>query len=412
LAGVGSALALKQAGHRVTLLERAPEIRQVGAGIQLSPNATRILEEWGVLEDVLAHAYQPETGGLRAWRDGAVLSPALPPASKIKEIYRYPYVVVHRADLLEALITAASKHDIALRLSCEVTKLELSQKPAVYLANGDRIEGDVILGADGERSFCRDVLLGRPDPPQPTGDVVFRIAVSRSDILGDKNHPSREIMQPGSINVWMGPDAHAVSYVLNNSDILNVVLIRKDETQRPEDVMYGPRPASLEELRRAYDGWDPALQALIGVPGETDCAKWNLLRIDDVKNWRHEGGSFALIGDAAHAMPPFLAQGAAQAFEDAAVLGAIFARVSDKMQIPHALEVFEELRKPRANEVKSHTLARKEMYGLHDGPEQEERDGKLALGSVKGCPDELADPDFQKWLWGYDAAADGARAWE
>lgn len=322
--------------------------------------------------------------------------------------------MVHRADLLNALVTAAKKRDIALRLGCEVTRLELShKKPAVHLANGERIEGDVILGADGERSFCRDVLLGRPDPPEPTGDVVFRIVVSRSDITADENHPSREIVQPGSLNVWVGPDAHAVSYVLNdNSDLLNVVLVRKDETQRPpENVMYGPQRASLEELRRAFSGWDPALRALMDVPGETDCAKWNLLRINEVESWRHEGGAFALIGDAAHGMPPFLAQGAAQAFEDAGFLGAIFARVSDAAQIPDALQVFEDGRKPRTDKVKRHTLARKEMYVLHDGPEQQKRDEKLALGLMKGSPDELADPDFQKWLWGYDAITDGARAW-
>ncbi|KAK7737388.1 hypothetical protein SLS53_006693 [Cytospora paraplurivora] len=265
-----------------------------------------------------------------------------------------------------------------------------------------------------DRLLCLGgVLLGRPDLPEPTGDVAFRIAVSRSDIIAEESHPSSEIMLPGSVNIWMGPDAHAVSYLLNNNNILNVVLIREDNKQGLEEVVYGPQHASLEELQRAFDGWDPALRALLDVPGESTCLKWHMLRFNDLDSWRHEGGgNLCLIGDAAHGMPPYLAQGASQAFEDAAVLEAVFARLSDKTQILDALKTFEEVRKPRVSKVKKHTLARKVIYGMHDGPGQLERDQKLALGPGTGCPDELADPDFQNWLWGYDAAVDGARVWE
>lgn len=348
--------------------------------------------------------------------------------------------MVHRADLLKALVSAArTRTGITIRLDSNVSKLDISCSleeekgneggtTAVHLSTGERIEGDFILGADGERSFCRNVLLGRPDLPKPTGDVVFRIAVPRGDIVADKTHPSSEVMRRGSVNVWMGPDAHAVSYLMHNNDILNLVLIRKENKSgciEADDAIYGPQRADLEELRRAFTGWDPALRALLDVPGRSECMKWNLLQINELDSWRHpqyrhpssggksRGGNFCLIGDAAHGMPPFLAQSGAMAFEDAAVLGAIFEQISDTRLIPDALEAFETVRKPRVDKVKERTLARKVMYGLHDGPEQRLRDEKLALGLENNeSPDDLARADFQKWLWGYDAAADGARAWE
>jgi salicylate hydroxylase len=210
----------------------------------------------------------------------------------------------------------------------------------------------------------------------------------------------------------MGPDAHAVTYLLNNSDILNVVVIRKQRSDE-NHVTYGPQQASLEDLQREFDTWDPALRELLHVPGKPVCTKWHLLQMNTLESWRQAGETkFCLIGDAAHAMPPYLAQGAAQAFEDAAVLGAIFALVSDKTHISRALKTFEALRKPRTEKVREHTLGRKVMYGLQDGLEQQERDQMLARGPGEESPDNLARPEFQKWLWGYDAAADGARAWE
>lgn len=371
----------------------------------------------GVLDDVLALAYKPEISTLRSWRTGETLASALPPASTIEETYGSPYLIIHRADLLAALVSACREADgIEIRLGCDVVALDLPthgsrEETALRLADGERIAGDLVLGADGERSFCRAALVGCPDAPKPTGDVVFRVVVSRSDILSDDAHPARDIATPGSVHVWLGPDAHAVSYLLNNN-ILNLVLIRKQSpSKRARDILYGPQAVDLEDVQRLFQGWDPALRALLTVPGEKSCSKWNLLHLKSLDSWRHESGvHFCVLGDAAHGMPPYLAQGAAQAFEDAAALGALFARLSHPSQIGHVLQVFEQVRRPRAETVKERTLARKVMYGLHDGPEQQKRDERLALGV--DSPDELADPDFQKWLWGYDAAADAVRAWE
>ncbi|KAH8882060.1 FAD/NAD(P)-binding domain-containing protein [Thozetella sp. PMI_491] len=404
LAGVAAALALSQAGLQVTVFERMPELREVGAGIQLSPNATRLLGQWGVLEELRKHAFQPETGGLRSYQ-GTVLSRA-PPGSIIERIYRSPYLVVHRADLLRILVEAAKERGVLVRLGCEIQSIDFTQA-CLRLTSGEVYAGDFILGADGDRSVCRDALLGRADPPTATGDVVLRIAVPRQDI--DEGHPSWELMQHASVNVWMGPGAHGVSYLLKD-DILNMVVVQADEASSHSEVMFGPQPADLDQLKAAFGEWDPALQGLLDVR-QADCTKWSLFQVPELSGWRHSSGKFALIGDAAHAILPYLAQGAAQAFEDAGVLGGIFARRVDKRQIPDALAVFEQVRKPRVAVVRERTLAQKQVYSLPTGPAQRERDAKMALGPGEGNPNALADPGFQKWLWGYDAMAEGSRAW-
>ncbi|KAJ4416990.1 hypothetical protein N0V82_006439 [Gnomoniopsis sp. IMI 355080] len=353
LCGLASALVLRQAGHDVTVLERMPELREIGAGIQLSPNATRLLGQWGILSEVRKYAFQPETGSMRSY-EGALISKP-PPGAVIERIYQWPYLVVHRADLLKVLHSAAVKHGVIIKLGCEVAELDFD-KPSLKLATGDVYTADVILGADGERSFCRSALIGRADLPESTGDVVFRIAVPRPDIT--QGHPSWEIMQRASVNLWLGPDAHAVSYLLKD-DILNVVVVHA-ERNTSREVMYGPQPADLDELKATLDG----------------------------------------------------AQGAAQAFEDAGVLGAIFEQLTHVEQIPDALRVFEEVRKPRVSEVRKRTLAQKAMYGMLSGPAQEERDAKLAQGLSKDSPNALADPTFQNWLWGYNAVEAGTKAWK
>ncbi|KAI1845196.1 hypothetical protein JX265_006966 [Neoarthrinium moseri] len=397
LGGLASALALRQAGHTVTVFERSPELREIGAGIQLSPNATKLLRSWGVLDEVRKYAFQPETGTLRTYR-GKVVSQH-PPGSIIERMLQAPYLVIHRADLLNVLLDAAQRSGVEVRLGCEIEELDFS-KPSLRLSTGTIHESDVILGADGERSFCRSALLGRADLPRNTGDVVFRIAVPRRDIATADAHPSKELTRQASVNLWMGPDAHGVSYLLRN-DILNVVLVHADHSGTQE-VMFGPQKADLDELKRVFSGWDPALTELMQVQ-QSECTKWTLFQIDELDRWSHDSGRFALIGDAAHAMLPFLAQGAAQAFEDAGVLGTIFARLASKTQIPDALGVFELLRKPRVARIRQMVLAQKVAYGLPDGPVQEERDARLAQGP---------DAAVWQWLWGYDAIAEAAKAWQ
>ncbi|KAI1112707.1 hypothetical protein F5Y14DRAFT_442360 [Nemania sp. NC0429] len=384
LSGLASALALSQAGHRVT----------IGAGIQLAPNATRLLRRWGLLDAVLKYADRPEGGTFRSYR-GDVLSRSPPVSDPQLAATTAPYIVIHRADLLRALLSGAETKRIEIKLGSEVTEIDFNT-PSLRLANGEIYEADLILGADGERSRCRGSLLGHADPPYSPGDVVYRISVPTKEI--NEDHLAWDLKSRSSVNFWMGSGGHVVSYLIQH-DVLNIVLVYAEGTEGKP--MYGPQRADLEEFRSKISDWDPVLHELINVEGAV-CTKWTLFQIHEPAQWRHENGRFVLIGDAAHAILPCL-QGAAQAFEDAGALGAIFSQPVGRDQIPDALRVFEEVRKPRASEVRHRTLDQKAMFALADGPEQQERDAKLHAGE---------DWKLFQWLWEYDAAKSGGRAWE
>ncbi|KAK2030009.1 FAD binding domain-containing protein [Colletotrichum zoysiae] len=394
LGGLASALALAQAGHHVTVFERSVKLQEIGAGIQLSPNATRLLQYWGVFEEVLKYADQLEAGTFRSYR-GDVISQS-PPVSHPKLVSEAPYIVIHRADLLKALLSGTWKFGVEIKLGSEVEVIDFD-KPSLRLSTGEVYGADLILGADGERSRCRVGLLGRDDPPYSSGDVVYRVSVPTMNIT--KDHLAWDLKKPSCVNFWMGPGGHVVSYLIQH-DMLNIVLVYAEGASG--NAIYGPQRADLEEFRSKIQGWDPILHELINVEGSV-CTKWTLFQIHEPIQWRHSSGRFVLIGDAAHAMLPCLAQGAAQAFEDAGVLGAIFSQSVGYDQIPDALRVFEEVRKPRASDIRRLTLNQKAMFALGDSPEQEERDAKLRAG---------ADYGLFEWLWGYNAAESGRKAWQ
>ncbi|QSZ32049.1 hypothetical protein DSL72_001618 [Monilinia vaccinii-corymbosi] len=392
LCGIATAIALRRSGQQVIVFERMSALLEIGAGIQLPPNATRILQEWNVLQPIMQYAYMPKEGSLRSYR-GTVLTRQTS-GKEIEEEYGSPYLVIHRADLLKVLVSEAKNLGVDIKLGANVSKINF-ENPSITLSTGEVFSGHMVLGADGERSMCRGALLGHPDIPQSTGDVVFRIAIKRDN--ASQLQSLKELMEQPTVNVWLGPDSHAVTYLLKN-DILNVVLVTRDKIGGK--TIYGPQEASISELKAAFAGWDPIFETILDVK-DSDCTKWTLLHINEVESWCHPSGKFALIGDAAHAMLPYLAQGAAQAFEDAAVLGTLFADIKDLSQIPDAMFAYEKLRKPRAMEVRKRTLDQKIMYGLHDGPHQEARDQQLALTT----PME----NMQEWLWGNDVLAEAKR---
>ena len=263
----------------------------------MSPNATRLLQHWGVFEEVLKYADRLEAGTFRSYQ-GDVLSQS-PPVSHPNLASENPYIVIHRADLLRALLSGTSKHKIEIKLGSEVKEIDFN-KPSLRLSTGEVYGADLILGADGERSRCRGRLLGREDPPYSPGDVVYRVSVPTKDITEDS--PAWDLKRRSSVNFWMGPGGHVVSYLIQH-DVLNIVLIYAEG--RSDKVMYGPQRVDLSEFRSKISDWDPVLHELINVEGSV-CTKWTLFQIHEPVEWRHMSGRFVLIGDAAHAILPCL----------------------------------------------------------------------------------------------------------
>ena len=236
---------------------------------------------------------------MRSYHGATLLTQKIGPL--IKDAYGVPYLLVHRAALLKALVQRAESLGVIIYLGCDITNAAIDfPNASVRLANGDHFKGDLIVGADGERSASRAKLLGYQDQLRSSGELIFRIRVP-SDALAQHNLLD-SFAQPGLTNYWMGPKSHAVSYMMSRSKWVNVVVTVPQEAT--EDVIYGPREAKLGDLIASLRGWDQTFLDILSL-GE-GCTKWTLLQSEENRTWLHAGGKFILVGDSAHAMLPYL----------------------------------------------------------------------------------------------------------
>lgn len=375
---------------RIVLIQNC----QVGAGIQVPPNSSKILARWGLLDQIEAVAVKPNDFRLRSYKDGSLLSTQnlIPHA---KAIYGAPYLHIHRADYHAILVREAIQLGVRIVLNARATGIDFA-RPAVLFENQTAFEADLIVGADGLKSKCRESMLGREDPPYLTGDLAYRIILRVEDM---KKVPAlHDLIEKPNIDYWMGPGCHAVSYMLQGGQTYNLVLICPDTL--PEDLHI--LEADPEEMRLLFKDWDPRLRAMLDLVVETK--KWRLRDSREMPTWTHPSGNFVLIGDACHATLPYLAQGAAQAIEDGAALGALLGQVTHTWQIPDALRRFETMRKPRTERIVRESRALQDVFHLPDGVAQLERDLNLTQRNpFEGYPNRWADPVFQKYLFAYDA---------
>lgn len=299
----------------------------------------------------------------------------------------------------------ARRLGVAIKLNSRVEGIDF-EKPAVHITGAPNLEVDLILGADGLKSVCREALLGHSDPPRLTGDLAYRIVVKAEDMM---KHPNLvELASKPAINYWMGPDAHAVCYLLKGGGLYNIVLACPDNL--PE--LVNSAQADIQEMRDFFENWDPRLKTLLSIVQET--SKWRLQNSEEMGHWSHPSGNFALLGDACHATLPYLASGAAMAVEDGAFLGALFDRISTKAQVPDLLVIYESLRKARTTRVVKNSSHYRDIFHMPDGGKQRERDRQLVEYNdepFEGYPNKWRDPSFQPWLWGYDVDKEVEKAW-
>ena len=212
--------------------------------------------------------------------------------------YGSPYLVVHRADFLRVLVGEAKRLGIDVRLGSSLEKIN-SAGPSLELVGGEIFKSDVILGADGLWSKCRDEVLGYPSPPLVTGDVAYRITVDLKSIRPDS--PLWEVIGDSSIHCWMGPESHIVTYTMKNGDALNVVLICSEgDMSESADV----ERVDMREVKARFRNFDSHLTGLFDTA--PFALKWRLRDLEELKTWRHPYANVALLGDACHAMLPYL----------------------------------------------------------------------------------------------------------
>lgn len=323
IAGLAAALACGRAGAAVQVLERAGEFGEVGAGVQIGPNVTRRLQAWGLDGALAAVAAFPGQLQVRDIQSGRELG-VLRLGQSAQQRYGAPYATLHRADLHRLLLTAVQAQGAtALVPGQAVTRLEASAtQVTAHLAGGGLRQGDVLLGADGLWSQVREHLL-HDGPARPTGHLAYRALVRQSDLP--------QAMRSQQVTVWLGPDQHVVQYPVRRGEWLNVVAIVQGRgdwlcaaNATPGQLANWNQQADAAGLRNALAGACRALRDLVHAVDA-----WRLWILCDRAPMQgpqeHAAGRIALVGDAAHPMRPYLAQGAGMAIEDAAAVGALLA---------------------------------------------------------------------------------------
>lgn len=300
IGGMTAATALAQAGFPVTLLEAAPVFGEIGAGVTLSPNAMKGLDHIGVCETVAAAGVEPSRQRVQHWQDGRTL--VTMERTGQREKYGAPYVYIHRADLHRILVEAARAAGVDLQTNAAAARTEGT---SVILHDGRRIEGDVLVGADGLKSVVRQ----RFEAVQAhfTGHVAWRALAPVEGALADL------ASFPG---IHIGPGRMITRYPVRGGSLLNMVFFARQPGWTEDGWSL---PATPEDLAATYEGWCEDAQAMIRAAATGPIFKWAINARKPLSDWNLEG-RITLLGDAAHAMTPFLGHGAACAIEDAVVL--------------------------------------------------------------------------------------------
>ncbi|MFE6686818.1 FAD-dependent oxidoreductase [Streptomyces sp. NPDC057743] len=388
LGGLTAALALRQRGLRVTVLEQAPQLGEIGAGIQTAPNASRVLLGLGLRRQLEAIRTEPLDQVRRRWQDGSVV--ALTPLGQYcKDRFNAPYWHYHRADLHRVLMDAClDPHGpgpvVALHTASRVVALDRTrpERPVALLDDGRRFAGDVLLGADGVRSRVRE-LMGAPDTLLFSGEMAYRALIPGELIAADP--ATRWLVDRFQSTIWYGPGRHLVHYLIRGGAYLNVVACVPctDEVAEKWTVTATP-----QDLADAFPGWDDRVPAMLSKAKENvSCFALYHRRRDPI--WTD--GNVALLGDACHAMLPYQAQGASQAMEDAAVLAEELGAVT-VAEVPQALRRYVDRRAKHAGMVQEASWQNKTFYHYPDGPEQRARDEQLRRF------DGESDLSYE-WLW-------------
>ncbi len=382
-AGIGGLTAaglLHQRGHDVELIEKASAFGEVGAGIQVSPNGGRIIAELGLADELAAVGTRPERVVLRRWEDDAELL-VRPLGEALQRRYGIAYYNVYRPDLINVLATSVA--DLPIRLNTSVVGAGNDHDTAfVELTGGERLNAGVVIGADGINSVVGRSLFG-DHPTRFTGWVAYRALVPRSAVPD----------LPIEVVNRLGPMAHLVSYFVGEHQrYLNLVCV----VHEPDwDVESWTERGDLTTLRTYFEDWSSELQVILDNV-EEPVFKWALRDRTPLDRWTD--GRVALLGDSCHPMVPFMAQGACQAIEDAAVLARCLDLAGASSDPTAALSVYQSTRRPRASDLQARSFDNATVYHHPDGEDQRVRDEFFAaINAAPGDGLERMDP-----IYGYD----------
>ena len=345
IGGLVSALCLNKKGYEVEIYEQSEVLSELGAGVQLSPNATRVLDYLELTDDLKPHVFEPRSFQFLNYKTEKIISKR-DLGSKIQDDFGFPNFDVHRADLQKVLLNKVEEKGIKIYTNMKVIDVGNEENKAYIKINEEKIKADIVIGADGIHSVVREKLFEKKESSF-TGNVAWRMLIP-VDLL------PRDLILPDT-TVWLGPKKHFVSYHVSGGKNLNCVCLVEQEGWKNES--WSER-GNIEDLREVYNGWNQTIETLLKIANPNTLYRWALHDRPPMKQWSK--GRIILLGDAAHPMLPFLAQGAAMAIEDGAVLADCISSYEDNEK---SLKYFEQIRKPRTSFVQ--LTARRNAKILH-----------------------------------------------
>jgi salicylate hydroxylase len=381
IGGLTTALALSQNPHDITVFERSAGIREIGAGVQISPNAGRLLHSLGLGAAYSEISVNPHRVVLRRWEDDSIIRATDLDESFLSQ-HQVPLANVARNELVEILGNAvAVRTNVAMKFSTHVVAVEPGESSSVVLfSDGSSQTFDIVIGADGIHSVVRP-CVGGIDKPRFSGSAAYRALVPRSAVED----------LPIDVTNRMGPDRHVVSYFIGrNRSHLNLVCISPEDSWESES---WTEQGTMEDLYSRFVGWSPDFLSLLGRV-EEPVFRWALYDREPLEQWGL--GTTTLLGDACHPMLPFMAQGSCQAIEDAVVLARCLSDVSTSDAVS-ALRRYEDARQGRTAQVQTSAVMNKDLFHMVDGQEQRDRDMIFSI-----TPPGMSILD---WVYEYDALA-------
>ena len=382
IGGITALLALRQRGIAAELFEQAPAFGQVGAGIQVSCNATRILRALGLGDALARVTYYPEGRDYRAWDSGERLY-YTPLGQRAEKHFGAPYYTAHRADLLDVLLSGLGKDGFHLNARIERFDQD-ADGVTLTLADGRIAAGDILIGADGIHSTVRGQMFGK-ELPRYTGNVAWRGLVPAERVA--------HLDVARVTGVWMGPNRSIVQYYVAAGRAFNWIGISRSEQPARESWLAEGR---VEDALAEYSGWHDTIRTIITATPKL--LRQALYDREPLPDW--QVGRVVLLGDAAHPMMPFYAQGAAQSIEDAYVLAGCLAATPDDPVA--ALARYVRLRQPRTAWMQDLSRREEELYQMTDAASIADRNARMRQNRI---PESATFPPEQERLYGYDADA-------
>jgi len=411
ICGLTCALSLARQGCKdIHVFEIASNLGFVGAGIQLAPNMARVLDQLGVWKDIEAEAVELKETSIRQGSTDQELANVN--LRSIREMYGYSHMVGHRASLANSLFEGCKRQGgINFHFATTIEQVvSWSPKPRIRATprEGESwvLDVDMLLACDGVKSTIRMQMLkelGVTADVEDTGSAAYRIMLTREEMMHDAE--LLQLIDRDAATRWIGEKRHIIAYPVSSKTIYNISTLQPDNHFAEAPSVTYTTKGSKKEMLNVYSDFCPMIQRMLDLVPEGEVCEWKLRVHSPLSTWVH--GQVALAGDSCHPTLPHLAQGAAQAVEDAAVLGVVLSMMPDSspQTINKALRTYELLRKERTQTLVDLAAASGKSLHLGEGKAKEERDKLFArLKEKQGgpVPDKWADSDIQKMIYGHD----------